>query len=319
MLKEAKCTGCGANIQADPTQDAAICEYCGAPFIVEKAINNYNIANAQISAQTVNVNVGLTDFVIEGGVLVKYRGNAAEVIIPSTVKAIGEKVFEDCISITSVVIPKTVTEIRGGCDTRTDGWLGGNSTGAFNNCSNLTTISILGNSIKIQCGAFTGCDNLTHWNIENSITLCSYLTVDDSVDFIISKDGTNDRLPTHDYSRKEAHVWLILVTNRIGFRGDNRPIYINGRSIDVYKWYKIIRPKCYIATAVYGSYDAPQVMVLRRFRDEILMKSAAGRLFIKTYYNLSPPIARKMEKTHRLNAIVRRILDKFVDCITKKD
>lgn len=27
---------------------------------------------------------------------------------------------------------------------------------------------------------------------------------------------------------------------------------------------------CYIATCVYGSYDCPQVWILRRFRDDIL-------------------------------------------------
>ncbi|MFR9028073.1 MAG: DUF2726 domain-containing protein [Clostridium sp.] len=32
------------------------------------------------------------------------------------------------------------------------------------------------------------------------------------------------------------------------------------------------RRGCYIATAVYGSYDCPQVWVLRRFRDQILEK-----------------------------------------------
>ena len=70
--------------------------------------------------------------------------------------------------------------------------------------------------------------------------------------------------------------------------------------------------RCYIATAVYGSYDAPEVLVLRHFRDETLSKSRRGRLFIKTYYRLSPPVARHLKNMRRLNAIVRRGLDKIV-------
>lgn len=70
---------------------------------------------------------------------------------------------------------------------------------------------------------------------------------------------------------------------------------------------------CYIATAVYGSYDAPEVMVLRRFRDEVLKKSILGRAFIKVYYTLSPPAARWLRNTKHINAAVRRILDKWVE------
>lgn len=70
--------------------------------------------------------------------------------------------------------------------------------------------------------------------------------------------------------------------------------------------------KCYIATAVYGSYDAPQVLVLRKFRDEVLSKSLTGRAFIRTYYTMSPPVARHLENAGRLNRLVRRILDKIV-------
>ena len=38
---------------------------------------------------------------------------------------------------------------------------------------------------------------------------------------------------------------------------------------------------CYIATCVYGSYDCPQVRLLRRFRDEHMKKTPAGRIFIR--------------------------------------
>ena len=36
---------------------------------------------------------------------------------------------------------------------------------------------------------------------------------------------------------------------------------------------------CYIATCVYGSYDCPEVLILRQFRDERLKQNAAGRQF----------------------------------------
>lgn len=44
-LVPAKCTQCGATLTIDPAQDAAVCPFCGTPFVVEKAINNYNVTN----------------------------------------------------------------------------------------------------------------------------------------------------------------------------------------------------------------------------------------------------------------------------------
>ena len=42
-LVPAKCPNCGAGIKVDPEGKAAICEYCGTPFIVEESIKNYYI------------------------------------------------------------------------------------------------------------------------------------------------------------------------------------------------------------------------------------------------------------------------------------
>ena len=75
---------------------------------------------------------------------------------------------------------------------------------------------------------------------------------------------------------------------------------------------------CYIATAVYGSYDAPQVRILRRYRDEVLKNSFWGRVFIKTYYKLSPPIADQLKNASKLNGVVRKALDRWVDRINQK-
>ncbi len=40
-LVAAQCTQCGGKLFVDDTKDAVICQYCGMPFITEKAINNY--------------------------------------------------------------------------------------------------------------------------------------------------------------------------------------------------------------------------------------------------------------------------------------
>ena len=54
-LQNGKCPNCGANVSVDVFKDAAICEYCGSAFVVEKAIHNYNIKNAQFNNATINI------------------------------------------------------------------------------------------------------------------------------------------------------------------------------------------------------------------------------------------------------------------------
>lgn len=69
---------------------------------------------------------------------------------------------------------------------------------------------------------------------------------------------------------------------------------------------------CYIATVVYGSYNAPEVIVLRHFRDYYLRKYSFGRGFIKLYYFLSPTVAGWLNNTECFNKAVRSILNKLV-------
>lgn len=66
---------------------------------------------------------------------------------------------------------------------------------------------------------------------------------------------------------------------------------------------------CFIATAVYGDYYAPEVIALRRFRDETLGQSAPGRLFIALYYRFSPPVAAFLSRQRTLSAFVRLFLN----------
>ncbi len=63
--------------------------------------------------------------------------------------------------------------------------------------------------------------------------------------------------------------------------------------------------RCFIATAAYGTPEEPEVMVLRHFRDETLLKSKAGQAFVDGYYEISPPIADYIRDKESLRAVVR--------------
>ena len=69
---------------------------------------------------------------------------------------------------------------------------------------------------------------------------------------------------------------------------------------------------CYVATAVYGSYDCPQVWTLRRFRDFTLAKTWFGRAFIRTYYAISPTLVKWFGKTAWFKGMWKPTLDKMV-------
>lgn len=69
---------------------------------------------------------------------------------------------------------------------------------------------------------------------------------------------------------------------------------------------------CYVATAVYGSYDCPQVWTLRRFRDYTLAKSRLGRLFVRTYYAVSPTLVKWFGNSGWFRSLCKPALDELV-------
>ena len=75
---------------------------------------------------------------------------------------------------------------------------------------------------------------------------------------------------------------------------------------------------CYVATAVYGSYDCPQVWTLRRFRDNTLASTWYGRAFIRTYYAISPTLVKWFGHTAWFKNMWRGKLDKLVDTLQKQ-
>ncbi len=164
-LVNAKCTNCGAVLKIDNAKEAAICEYCGSPFIIEKAILNFNVGqfvNNTINAETVNIFTASSDFAIEAGVLKQYKGESLTVRVPDNVKrsqcvfpaGVTEVYYPDSVlsvndkwpdSIQTVRLPSGLTSLAEGC---------------FADCARLAQV-VLPKSLKIigkEC--FKNCKSL---------------------------------------------------------------------------------------------------------------------------------------------------------------
>lgn len=75
---------------------------------------------------------------------------------------------------------------------------------------------------------------------------------------------------------------------------------------------------CYVATAVYGSYDCPQVWTLRRYRDYTLAETWYGRAFVHAYYSVSPTLVKWFGDTEWFKNMWKPTLDRMVKQLNAK-
>jgi hypothetical protein len=65
---------------------------------------------------------------------------------------------------------------------------------------------------------------------------------------------------------------------------------------------------CFIATAAYGYYSAPQVQALREFRDRYLLTNTIGNAFVDWYYRNGPAAAEYLNTHPGYKPLVRAAL-----------
>ncbi len=70
---------------------------------------------------------------------------------------------------------------------------------------------------------------------------------------------------------------------------------------------------CYVATCVYGSYDCPEVWVLRRYRDYYLNSRWWGKAFVKIYYFFSPIVVKMFGSNKHFIKVWKSYLSKKVN------
>ena len=70
--------------------------------------------------------------------------------------------------------------------------------------------------------------------------------------------------------------------------------------------------KCFVASACYQDVDHADVATLRRFRDEVLIRSRPGRCFIELYAVIGPILANAINARPWLRPICRTAVSSIV-------
>lgn len=246
-----------------------------------------------------------------------------EIIIPDSVTVI-VRAFEDCQSLQKVTLSKKLRDI-------------GDS--AFKNCKALGTVNIPDSVQKIGKRAFDGCEKLSSVHLGQGVRVieggafasCTSLREIVFPKSVESIAGDDDGYVLGAFSGcKSLQKVAVLGNTKIwspkAFR--DCPVQIVEASIEWKKSnYKLFNclasyapssttqtsSGCYIATAVYGSYDCPQVWTLRRFRDNTLAATWYGRAFIRFYYTVSPTLVKLFGHMNWFKKLWRRRLDDMVE------
>lgn len=74
---------------------------------------------------------------------------------------------------------------------------------------------------------------------------------------------------------------------------------------------------CFVASVAYGDPNHSDVMLLRKFRDEVLVNSSVGRIFIDWYWRTGPHLARVIGHSQRMKACSRWLIGCLVYLLRK--
>ena len=269
-------------------------------------------------------------------VLIAYPGGkSGGFTIPGSVTSIGDGAFGGCTGLTSLTIPNSVTSIGDyafwQCSRLTSLTIGNSVTSigdyAFEFCTGLTSLTIPNSVTSIRNRAFHGCTGLTSaYFYGNAPSMGVGVFANCASGFKICYTGTGFSTPLwYDYPAYPAAVCeeatssttsVSSTTTSIQPTTSTTSITITSSTIPVSTTTTTIGRMC---AAEYLLKDEQESLnVLRDFRDDVLMKSDAGRKYVKLYYEWSPQVIVLIESDPVLRENLKLYLHSIIPSIKHK-
>lgn len=160
----------------------------------------------------------------------------------------------------------------------------GNCTTALDSCVGLACVAALAMPLSVSC-ELGGVSSGNSVNVNITATMAG----DVGDNFLLMTTVDSDTTADADTTNNQSNVSINLIA---------QPAIEVGKGPG----------GCFIATAAYGSDMAEEVLVLRQFRDQYLLKYSVGQKFVELYYRYSPPLANYISRYDSLRAVIRGII-----------
>ncbi len=174
---QALCSKCDKVVEVDKNEEAWVCPHCSSPFVVEKGIRRFNAQQKDVAKKVKAADKEIADFEIDGNILVRYKGDSAEVAIPESITKIGENAFENNENIEMLILHDSLREIGGyafrGCKKLREIRLPDSITNigewAFRECESLKSVMLPPQLRKIADSLFADCASLEKVDIGDNV------------------------------------------------------------------------------------------------------------------------------------------------------
>ena len=242
------------------------------------------------------------------------------------IQMLGKDCFKGCTSLKLIQLPNSLQELGSGC-------FGGDSIDAYNfsnrsyrpGCTSLKSVQLPDSIQIIGSCCFYNCTLLESIHISDNIQEIgneafgrtpALKAVELPISYMDSITSYHlEKIASHEVGTGDLYTQYVIASP--WFRDKYGTLFEQERK-DLERKEREKNRGCYIATAVYGSYDCPQVWTLRRYRDDTLAETWCGRAFIRAYYAISPILVKWFGHTSWFKKLWKRRLDRMVCCLNSK-